>query len=52
MNGCGDKKEDDEQGMPILVISDHATKMKFAKAVPKKGMDPYAITRLKKILDS
>ena len=36
-------KNEEEKGMPILVIKDSETGMRFARVVPKKGVDPYAV---------
>ena len=51
MNDCQDKKKEEEKGMPIRIIKDHETKMRFARVVPKKGADAYAITRRNKDLE-
>ena len=37
--------------MPILAINDHETKVQFARVVPNKGTDPYAINRLNKDIE-
>ena len=51
MNDDRDKKDESEKGMPILIIKDHETKVKFARVVPRTGTDPYAINRLKKDIE-
>ena len=51
MNDDKDKKEEQEKGMPIIVIKDSESKMKLARVVPKKGVDPYAVDRIKKDID-
>ena len=51
MNDDKNKKDDDDKGMPILIIRDHETKIKFARVVPNTGMDPYAIHILNKDLE-
>ena len=40
-----DQEASDERGMPILVMSDHATHMTFSTAVPKKGVHAYSVVR-------
>ena len=35
--------EEKEKGMPILVARDSRTKMVFARVVPQKGLDDYAV---------
>ena len=40
---CADQ---DEKGLPILVISDHETGMTFASVVQKKGAHPYSVLRV------
>ena len=47
----GNQEEDEEKGMPILVIKDEAnegtgTGKVFAYAVPHKGVQPYAVKKL------
>ena len=44
-----DKAE--EESMPMLVIHDRDTKMKFAHIVPNKGVHPYAVARVAKDLE-
>ena len=46
-----DKHEDKEKGMPIIVMKYDETKMKLARVVPKKGVDPYAVDRIKKDIE-
>ena len=41
-----DKKSKEEKGMPIIVMKDTETGMKFARAVPRKGVDPYAVDKV------
>ena len=48
MNDDADKKDDQEQGMPIIVTKDSESNIKLARVVPKKGVDPYAVDRIKK----
>jgi hypothetical protein len=45
-SGKEDKKEDEERGMPIVVIKDSRSKMTFARAIPEKGQNAYAIRRV------
>ena len=40
----------EEKGAPILVIKDSKTKVTWARAVPQKGVCPYAVKRLVKDL--
>ena len=47
----GNQEEDEERGMPILVVKDEpkegtGTGMVFAYAVPQKGVQPYAVKKL------
>ena len=51
MNDDYDKKDDRDKGMPIIVIKDDDTKMKLARVVPKKGVDPYVVDRIKKDIE-
>ena len=51
MHDDRDKKEDSERGMPIIVMKDDDTKIKFARVVPKKGVDPYAVDRIKTLVN-
>ena len=51
MSDDKDKKDDGEKGMPIIVIKDDETTIKFARVVPKKGVDPYAVDIIKKDID-
>ena len=39
-------KRDEEKGMPIIIMKDTETGMKFARVVPKKGVEPYAVSRV------
>ena len=41
-------EEEEDKGMPILVLKDSRTKVALARVVPKKGRDQYAIERLQK----
>ena len=43
--------EEREKGMPILVARDSRTKMVYARVVPQKGHDDYAIGALKRIVE-
>ena len=40
------KKSEEENGMPIIVMKDTGTGIKFARAVPRKGVDPYAVDKV------
>ena len=51
MNDDKDKKAEKDKGMPILVIKNHETKVKFPRVVPRKGQDAYAINRLNKDIE-
>ena len=51
MNDDKDKRDDKEKGMPIVVMKDKELKMKYARVVPKKGVDPYAVDRIKRDLE-
>ena len=51
MNDDKDKKEEQEKGMPIIVIKDSESKTQLARVVPKKGVDPYAVDRIKRDID-
>ena len=47
----GNQEEDEERGMPILVVKDEpkegtGTGMVFAYVVPQKGVQPYAVKKL------
>ena len=44
------QKREEEKGMPILVMVDEKTGMRFASVVPQKGRDGYAIERLRRDL--
>ena len=44
------QEQEEERGMPILVMKDRDTKMIKARVVPRKGGDSYAIQRLVKDL--
>ena len=37
------EEEDDQESMPIMVLSDQKTEMTFSSLVPKKGVHAYAI---------
>ena len=41
----------EEEVMPMLVMHDRDTKMKFAHIVPNKGVHPYAVARVTKDLE-
>ena len=43
-----ESEEEEDKGMPILVLKDSRTKVALARVVPKKGRDQYAIERLQK----
>ena len=50
-NREGDKdeeEEEEEKGMPTLVVKDTKNKMMTARVVPRKGVDPYAVTMFAK----
>ena len=51
MNDDQDKKDDSEKGMPIIMMKDSESKMKLARVVPKKGVDPYAVDRIKRDIE-
>ena len=51
MDDSSERKDEAEKGMPILVIKDSETNIKLARVVPKKGVDPYAVDRIKRDLD-
>ena len=40
------EEEDDQESMPILVMSDQKIEMTFSSLVPKKGVHAYAIMRV------
>ena len=44
-------KKEEEKGMPIIIMKDKATGMKYARVVQKKGSDPYAVHVVKKIIE-
>jgi len=44
--------EEAEEGMPILVMHDRASKTIFADVVPATGLNPYAVARMKANLES
>ena len=44
-------EEDTDKGMPILVARDSRTKMVFARVVPRKGLDEYAVGAMKRIVE-
>ena len=39
-------EDEEEKGMPILVLKDSRSKVALARVLPRKGKDPYAIQRL------
>ena len=41
-------EDEEDKGMPILVLKDSRSKLALARVVPKKGRDQYAIERLQK----
>ena len=43
-----DYEEEEDKGMPVLVLKDFRSKMALARVVPKEGRDQYAIARLYK----
>ena len=45
------KEEGEERGMPTLAIKDGETGMMFARVVPNKGVDEYAVKRLRRDLN-
>ena len=49
MHDDKDKKEDNDKGMSIIVWKDKDLKIKRARVVPKKGVDTYAVDRIKDI---
>ena len=51
MNDDKDKRDDSDKGMPIIVLKDKETKIKRARVVPKKGVEAYAVYRIKKDLE-
>ena len=51
MNDDRDKKDDQDKGMPIIVMKDDETTLNIARVVPKKGVDPYAADRIKKDIE-
>ena len=51
MNDDKDKNEDQEKGMPIVLLIDKETKIRRARVVPKKGVEPYAVGRIRKGLE-
>ena len=46
MSSVQDREE--EKGMPVLVMKDSKTRMVTARVVPSKGVDAYAVGRLRK----
>ena len=48
MNDDKDKGEDKDKGMPIIVLTYRETKIKRARVVPRTGVEPYAVYRIKK----
>ena len=42
----GNNEDEEEKGMPILVLKDSRTKVALSRVVPHKGRDQYAIERL------
>lgn len=45
-----DNDDEEDNGMPILVLKDSRSKVALARVVPKKGKDQYAIERFQKDL--
>ena len=50
MSDDKDKRDDSEKGMPIIVLVDKEPNIRGARVVPKKGVDTYAVDRIKKDL--
>ncbi len=46
-----ERGEEREKGMPLLVIRDDRAKMIFARGVPQKGQEGYAVGALKSIIE-
>ena len=44
-------EDETDTGMPILVTKDSRTKMVFARVLPRKGLDEYAVGALKRIVE-
>ena len=51
MNDDKDKKDEHDKGMPIIAIIYEETQIKLARVVPKKGVDPYAVDRIEKVIE-
>ena len=48
---ASEQDREEEKGMPALVMKDHKTKTVMARAVPSKGLDAFAIGRMKKDIE-
>ena len=52
MNDEKDKRDDKEKGMPIIVLHDKKTGIHRARlVVPRKGVRPYAVDRMKRDIE-
>ena len=51
MNASRGREEDSAKGMPIQIMKDHESKMRYARAVPRKAVDTYTVDRLKKVIE-
>ena len=47
MNDDKDKREDKEKGMPIIMMKDKELTVRYARVVPKQGVNAYAVDRIK-----
>ncbi len=45
---ASEQDKEEEKGMPALVMKDQRTRLVTARVVPSKGLDAYAVGRLKK----
>ena len=51
MNDDKDKRDDKEKGMPVIILHDKETGIKRARLVPRKGVHPYAVDRIKRDIE-
>ena len=51
MHDDKDKRDEEEKGMPIIVLHDKETGIKRAMLVPRRGVHPYAVDRIKRDIE-
>ena len=51
MHTHSEQEKEEEKGMPIVVVKDGTGKMTFARVVPQKGVEPYAVGSIVETLE-